>query len=87
MYAVLVQVEIKDRETAEGQLHERVVPGVKQMPGFVAGYWTNKDDTGLSLVVFDSEDNATTASKGVEERLPEGIELKKLEVREVIASA
>ena len=34
------------------------VPGVSQAPGFVAGYWTRKDDSGVGMVIFESEDAA-----------------------------
>ena len=87
MHAVVVRVSISDREAATDNLRNRVVPGVSQLPGFVAGYWTQKDATGLSMVVFDSEENATSASETVQSRMPEGVELQEMEVREVVASA
>ena len=88
MHAVVVRVNVSDRESATDNLRNRVVPGVSQLPGFVAGYWTQKDDgTGLSMVVFDSEENATSASETVQSRIPEGVELQDIEVREVVASA
>ena len=54
MYAVVVTVAISDHEVAENHLREHVVPGVSQAPGFVAGYWTRKDESGLGMVVFES---------------------------------
>ena len=54
MHAVVVKVTLQDREAAEAELHEKVIPGVSQAPGFVAGYWTTKDNTGLSMLVFES---------------------------------
>src|SRR5581483_10767526 len=44
MHAVTVKVSIVDRERAERELHERVVPMVSQAPGFVAGYWLEPED-------------------------------------------
>lgn len=87
MYAVVATVTINDREAAESHLHERTVPGVSQAPGFVAGYWTRKDDTGLAMVVFESEE----AANGMSERMPsmvaDAVTLENVEVREVLAHA
>ena len=87
MHAVVVRVELTDAAGSASILRERVVPGVSQLPGFQAGYWTQKDGTGLSMVVFDSEENATSASETVESRLPDGVTLQGIEIREVVASA
>ena len=61
MHAVVVRVTINDREAAESTLREQVVPQVSQAPGFVAGYWTRKDNAGLSMVIFESEEAAVEA--------------------------
>ena len=54
MYAVIVRVNITDPDSAESVLRDQVVPRVSQLPGFVTGYWTRKDDKGLSMIVFQS---------------------------------
>jgi hypothetical protein len=87
MHAVVVKVTISDQEAAESHLREQVVPGVSQAPGFVAGYWTRKDDTGLGMVVFESEDAAKTMSERVPSMIPEVVTLGDVEVREVVAHA
>ena len=87
MHAVVVKIKINDMEAADSHLRERVVPGVSQAPGFVAGYWTRKDDGGLSMIVFDSEDAATRASEQVPSMLPDAVTLDGIEVREVAAHA
>jgi heme-degrading monooxygenase HmoA len=89
MHAMVVRVKVNDTEAAQRQLREEVVPRVAQAPGFVAGYWTRKDDddTGLSMVIFDSEQAATQMSERVPSSLPEGVELQSIEIREVVASA
>ena len=87
MHAVVVKVKINDSEAAESHLREKTVPGVSQAPGFVAGYWTRKDDTGLSMVIFDSEDAATKASEQVPSMIPDAVTLDGVEVREVVAHA
>ncbi len=87
MHAVVVRVTIDEQDVAERALREQVVPRVSQAPGFKAGYWTRKDDTGLSLLVFDSEEAATRASEQIPAGVPEGVRLESVEVREVVASA
>jgi heme-degrading monooxygenase HmoA len=68
MHAVVVRVTISDPEAGEARLREQVVPRVSQAPGFVAAYWTRKDNTGLSMSVWESEDAANTASEMVRSR-------------------
>jgi hypothetical protein len=87
MHAVVVTVSISDREVAESHLREQVVPGVSQAPGFVAGYWTRKDDSGLGMVVFESEEAANAMSERVPSMVPEVVTVKDIEVREVVAHA
>jgi hypothetical protein len=87
MHAVVVQVRISDQEIAESALREQVVPRVSQAPGFVTGYWTRKDNTGLSIIVFDSEEAANGISEQVRSMAPEGVTIEDVEVREVVAHA
>jgi hypothetical protein len=87
MHAVVTRVNVNDREAAISHLRENVVPGVSQAPGFVAGYWTRKDDTGLAMVIFESEEAATNMSERVPSLLTDAVTLEKVEVREVVANA
>ena len=87
MHAVVVKVTIDDRETAERALREQTVPGVSQAPGFVTGYWTRKGDTGLSMVIFESEDAANSVRERIRENAPDGVTVEDVEVREVAAHA
>jgi hypothetical protein len=87
MHAVVVRVKIDDSEAAAARLREDVVPRVSQAPGFVAGYWTRKDTTGLSMLVFESEEAATNAEAGVRANMPDTVTLESTEVREVVADA
>ena len=87
MHAVVTRVTINDREAAESHLRGQVVPGVSQAPGFVAGYWTRKDNTGLAMVVFESEDAANTISERVPSMLTDAVTLEDIEVREVVIHA
>jgi hypothetical protein len=76
MHAVIVKVALKDREAAEAALHEKVIPAVSQAPGFVSGYWTHKDNSGMSMLVFESEDAATGASKMIPTTVPDAVTLE-----------
>ena len=87
MHAVVVKVKIKDSAAAESHLREKTVPRVSQAPGFVAGYWTRKDNTGVSMVIFDSEDAANRASEQVPSMIPDAVTLDSVDVREVAAHA
>jgi len=69
-------------------LRENVVPGVSQAPGFITGYWTRKDDSGVGMVVFESEEAAEAMSERVPSMVPEDVvTLESVEVREVVANA
>jgi hypothetical protein len=74
-------------QDAERELTENVVPQVSQAPGFVAGYWTRKGDSGLSMTLWESEDAATRASEMVRGAAPSGVTVESVEVREVVAHA
>ena len=87
MHAVAVRVTINNREAAEQHLRDKVVPRVSQAPGFVHGYWTWKDNTGLALVVFESEAEATSTSQQIPNMITPDVTLESVEVREVVAHA
>jgi heme-degrading monooxygenase HmoA len=87
MHAVIVRVTIHDEEPALEELRERVVPSVSQQPGFVTGYWTRKDNSGLSIAVFESEDAANAAREGIRDVAPDGVTIEDVEFREVVANA
>jgi len=87
MHAVVVRVTINDTESAENHLRNEVVPRASQSPGFVTGYWTRKDNDGLSLIVFESEEQARALSERIPTMVPESVTFVDAEVREVAASA
>jgi len=87
MHAVVVRVNIDDSAAATARLREEVVPRVSQAPGFVTGYWTRKGNTGLSMLVFESEEAATSAEERVRANMPDAVTLESTEVREVVANA
>ena len=87
MHAVVVTVTVNDLDAATSHLREQVVPGVSQAPGFVAGYWTRADDSGVSMVVLESEDAAKTMRERVPSMVTDAVTIKDIEVREVVAHA
>ena len=89
MHAVVVKVSIGDIEKAHVGLREQVVPRVSQAPGFIAGYWTRSDDgsSGLSMILFESEDAARGAAERIGTNLPDTVTLQNVEVRGVVESA
>ena len=87
MHAVVVRVTLKDVEAARKDLVERVVPGISQAPGFVTGYWTRKDDSGLAMAIFESEDAAEAVREMVPSLAPDVVTIEDIEVRVVEAHA
>jgi hypothetical protein len=89
VHAVVVRVTISDREAAQQRLDQDVVPQVSQAPGFQAGYWTWKDNTGLSMVVLDSEDAANQVAERARQMIQDidAVSLESVGVREVVAHA
>ena len=88
MHAIVVRVSIGDHEVAQKALREQIVPQVSQAPGFVAGYWTRGDDnTGVAMVIFESEEAATNMSERVPSMITDAVTLENIEVREVVANA
>jgi hypothetical protein len=87
MHAVVVKVTINDPEAAETALREHTVPAVSQARGFVTGHWTRKENTGLSMSIFESEDAANDVAERIRANAPEGVSGEDVEVREVLAHA
>jgi len=93
MNAIVVEVDVSgaDVETALQKLRDEIIPRVKSMPGFQSGTWMrpNDEQKGLALILFDSEENARSAS----ERFPvgsnpqPGVTVERSEVREVAHQA
>jgi uncharacterized protein YhfF len=89
MYAVLVAVAIESGKEDEALEHLRsqVVPGVKQAPGAIHGYWlAPSGGQGYSTVVFESEEQAKAAAEMVPQRVPEFVTINHIQVQEIIAN-
>ena len=90
MHAVVVNLVIDDLKADLADLRGRVVPRISEAPGFVTGYWTRKCTTGLSLIVFDSEDAANAGAERVRSVIPDvdaEATIENIEAREVVAHA
>ncbi len=61
-------------EDAERMLTDQVIPAVKQLPGFQRGVWLRSadDSTGMGIVVFGSEADATAARDMLDTVRPAG---------------
>jgi hypothetical protein len=87
MHAVVVRVTVNNLEGAEQTLQTEVVPRTSSAPGFQAGYWTRDGNSGLSMAIFDTEENARAVAERIPGTVPEDVTLEGVEVREVVASA
>jgi hypothetical protein len=89
VHAVVVKLTIDDVERDDQLLEEQVVPRASGAAGFVAGYWTRSGDSGLSMVVYESEEAARAVAEQIQSMgLPDdAVTVDGVEVREVVASA
>jgi hypothetical protein len=94
MHALVVRVTIHDADRTREVLNGQVVPQLSAAPGFKTGYWTwssgSGELNGLSMVIYDSEDNARSAGDRLREigaAAPDSVTVESVEVREVVASA
>jgi len=87
MHAVVVNLTITDPRAAAQALHEQLVPRVSRARGFVAGFWTVKEGSALSMFVFEIEEAASVLMQQAEADVPSGVVLDAIEVREVVAHA
>jgi hypothetical protein len=87
MHAVIVTVAVEPGPSPEEMrtgVEERVIPRVSQAPGALAGHWFEPDaqGRGMSIILFDSRENAEAAAAGVPEHPAPGVTRLSVEVRE-----
>jgi hypothetical protein len=94
MHAVVVRVTIHNADRTREVLTGQVVPQVSGATGFKSGYWTWSTGcgelNGLSMIIFDTEENARAAGdrlRSIAAAAPDDVTLDGVEVREVVASA
>ena len=89
MHALVVKLAVDDVDRDDQLLEEQVVPRASGAAGFVAGYWTRSGNSGLSMVVYESEEAARAVAEQIQSMgLPDdAVTVEGVGVREVIASA
>ena len=93
MHALVVRVTIHNADRTREVLNSQVVPQTSGAPGFKTGYWTwatGGELNGLSMIIFDSEENARAAGdrvSAIAAGARDDVTLDGVEVREVVASA
>lgn len=89
MYAVLVNVKIAAgrHNEAVATLKDHLVPMVKNAPGFVRGTWFGNEQSGNSLMVFESEESARAMSTQVQSGPDDPVSIENVQVYEVHAEA
>jgi hypothetical protein len=89
-HAVVLRVKLLEGESpgeAERMLKDLVVPAAKAQSGFQNGIWMrSSDNTGMGVVVFDTEEHADAATSALKPP-PGGPELISSTVYEVGAQA
>lgn len=94
MYAVFTEVNAKDSDAEPGRefLRQNAVPGARSA-GAKGGYWlAPQNGRGVAVVVFETEEDARKVADMFRvgeppmPGAPEGITVKTVEVREVLAS-
>ena len=88
MHALVFRVRIHKRAEADRLLHEQMVPGMANAPGFVAGYWVQSNENrGTSVVVFESEDAVRRVSEASPRFETDAFTVDSVEIGEVVAHA
>ena len=90
MHAIVGRSTVHDKEKGRNFLKEQAIPRLTQTPGFVGGYWVALDDnTGASIVVFETEEGATTAAEQLKTNPPptEAVTINSIQVGEVVGNA
>lgn len=88
MHATVVHVKIQDRAEAKRALDQEFIPMLKGAPGFVGAYFVAVDDTrGVSIQVFETEEQAKAAAPPETGPGMGGVVLDTLQFGDVIGAA
>lgn len=89
MYAALIKVKIDSQfaPQAAAIFTEKIVPSVKNLSGFVAGYWIDPvDEEGLGFLLFENADNAKSVTLPSFDWSAPGVIIKQVDIRRVAFS-
>jgi hypothetical protein len=87
MHAFVIHANISDLAEAKRGLGEEVIPTMKGVPGFLGAYFVAVDDThGVSIVVFETEEQARAAAPPQGAEAP-GVTLGTIQFGAVLGSA
>ena len=88
MHATVVHVNIDDQAEAKRALEQEFIPMLRGAPGFVGAYFVAVDDThGVSVQVFETEEQAKAAAPPETGPAVGGVKLDTLQFGPVIGAA
>jgi hypothetical protein len=90
VHATLVRLTIDPEQApaAAEALMSDILPRVRSASGFVAGYWLEPaDGQGLSIVLFETEEQARQATPPISSWAAPGIAITDVDYRRVAATA
>jgi hypothetical protein len=90
MHTVVVRSTIHDYEQGTKFLREQGIPRITQAPGFVSAQWVRLDEnTGTSMLTFESEEAAQKAAEQLRANPPGGdaVTINSIEIGEVVERA
>jgi len=88
MHATVVHVNIQDQAEAKRALDQEFIPMLRGAPGFVGAYFVAVDDThGVSIQVFETEEQAKAAAPPATGPGMGGVELDTIQFGPVIGAA
>jgi hypothetical protein len=88
MHAIVVHVTIHDQAEVKRALDQEFIPMLKGAPGFVGAYFVAVDDThGVSIQVFETEEQAKAAAPPETGPGMGGVKLDTVQFGDVIGAA
>ncbi len=87
MHAVVVRSTIHDFEQGRNFLRQEAIPQLRQAPGLVGAQWVRLDEnTGTSMLTFESEEAAQAAAQRLETNPPpaQAVTIDSIEIGEVV---
>jgi hypothetical protein len=88
MHAIVVHANIHDQAEAKRALDQEFIPMLRGAPGFVGAYFVAVDDThGVSIQVFETEEQAKAAAPPETGPGMGGVKLDTVQFGDVIGAA